>query len=59
MIFNLIEILISYHGESDIFTEISVLSKPVDTQDVSCLGLHDRDICPKIYVCYGQDTLKF
>ena len=31
----------------DSVTDSSVLSNPADAQNVSCLGLCDRDICPK------------
>ena len=34
-------------GASDNVTDSSVLSNPADAQDVSCLGLSGRDICPK------------
>ena len=33
-----------------IFFLISVLLNPADAQNVSCLGLCGRDICPKSYV---------
>ena len=32
---------------SDSVTDFSVLSNPGDAQNVSCLGLCGRDICPK------------
>ena len=34
-------------GASDSVTDSSVLSNPADAQNVSCLGLCGRDICPK------------
>ena len=40
-------ILFSQRGTSDSVTDSSVLSNPVDAQNVSCLGLCGRDICPK------------
>ena len=40
-------------GASDSVTNFSALSNPADTQNVSCLGLCGRDICPKSYASYG------
>ena len=37
----------SRRGASDSVTDTSVLSNPADAQNVSCLGLCGRDICPK------------
>ena len=37
----------SQRGASDSVTDFSVLSNPSDAQNVSCLGLCGRDICPK------------
>ena len=37
----------SRRGASDSVTDFSALSNPVDAQNVSCLGLCARDICPK------------
>ena len=37
----------SRFGASDSFTDPSVLSNPLDAQNVSCLGFYCRDICPK------------
>ena len=37
----------SRRGASDSVTDSSVLSNPADSQNVSCLGLCGRDICPK------------
>ena len=37
----------SRRGVSDSVTDSSVLSNPADAQNVSCLGLCGRDICPK------------
>ena len=37
----------SRRGASDSVTDSSVLSNPTDAQNVSCLGLCGRDICPK------------
>ena len=37
----------SRHGASDSVTDSSVLSNPADAENVSCLGLCGRDICPK------------
>ena len=34
-------------GAFDRVTDCSVLSNPADAQNVSCLGLCGRDICPK------------
>ena len=42
----------SRHGASDSITD-SVLSNPADAQNVSCLGLSGRDICPKSSDSYG------
>ena len=41
--------LVSQHGASDSVASFSALSNPPDTQNVSCLGLCGRDICPKNY----------
>ena len=43
-------------GVFDIVTDFSVLSNPADAQNVSCLGLCSRDICPKSYALYGLGT---
>ena len=41
----------SRHGASDSVTDSSVLSNPTDAQNVSCLRLCGRDICPeKLYL---------
>ena len=37
----------SRRGASDSVTDFSMLSNPADAQNVSCLGLCGRDICPK------------
>ena len=37
----------SRRGASDSVTDFSVLSNPFDAQNVSCLGLYGREICPK------------
>ena len=37
----------SRRGATDSVTDSSVLSNPADAQNVSCLGLCGRDICPK------------
>ena len=37
----------SRRGSSDSVTDSSVLSNPLDAQNVSCLGLCGRDICPR------------
>ena len=37
----------SRRGASDSVTDSSVPSNPADAQNVSCLGLCGRDICPK------------
>ena len=37
----------SLRGASDSVTDSSVLSNPADAQNVSCLGLCGRNICPK------------
>ena len=37
----------SQREASDSVTDFSVLSNPDDAQNVSCLGLCGRDICPK------------
>ena len=37
----------SLRGASDSVTDSSILSSPVDVQNVSCLGLCGRDICSK------------
>ena len=39
--------LASRRGASDSVTDSSTLSNPADAQNVSCLGLFGRDICPK------------
>ena len=39
----------SRRGASDSVTDSSVLSNPADDQNVSCLGLCGRDICPKSF----------
>ena len=38
---------------SDSITDSSVLSNPTDAQNVYCLGLCGRDICPKSTACPG------
>ena len=40
-------LIASRRGASDSVTDSSVLSNPVDAQNVSCLGLCGRNICPK------------
>ena len=37
----------SQRGASDSVTNYSVLPNPAGAQNVSCLGLCGRDICPK------------
>ena len=37
----------SRRGASESVTDSSVLSNPADAQNVSCLGLCGRDVCPK------------
>ena len=39
----------SQHGSSDNVAIFSALSNPADTNNVSCLELCGRDICPKSY----------
>ena len=39
----------SRRGAYDSATDSSVLSNPADAQNVSCLGLCGRDICPKSF----------
>ena len=34
-------------GASDNITDFSMLSNPAGAQNISCLGLCGRDICPK------------
>ena len=36
--------------------EFTVLSNPVNAQNISCLGLCGRDICPKGYGWYKLGT---
>ena len=43
-------------GASDSVANLSALSNPADAQNVSCLGLCGRDICPKSYASYGPGT---
>ena len=43
----------SQRKASDSAANFSALSNPADAQNVSCLGLCDRDICPKSYASYG------
>ena len=43
-------------GASDSVTDSSVISNPADAQNVSCLGLCGRDICPKSYALYEKGT---
>ena len=43
----------SWRGASDSITDSSVLSNPADAQNVSCLGLCGRDICPKAMLNMG------
>ena len=40
---------------SDSVANFSALSNPADAQNVSCLVLYGRDICPKSYALYGLD----
>ena len=40
-------LIASRRGASDSVTDSSVLSNPTDAQNVFCMGLCDRDICPK------------
>ena len=44
-------------GASDSDANLSALSNPADAQNVSCLGLCGRDICPKSYASYDPGTL--
>ena len=37
-------------------TDFSVLSNFVATQNISCMGLCGRNICPKCYHYHGLDT---
>ena len=37
----------SWRGASDSVTDSPVISNPTDPQNVSCLGLCGRDICPE------------
>ena len=37
----------SWRGVSDSITDSSMLLSPADAQNVSCLGLCGRDICPR------------
>ena len=39
----------SQRGASDSITDISMLSNSAGAQNISCLGLCGRDICPKSY----------
>ena len=39
------------------YTNFIALSNPADAQDVSCLGLCGRDICPRSYASYGLGTV--
>ena len=39
----------SQRGASDNVAYFPALSNPADAQNISCLGLCDRDICPKSY----------
>ena len=41
---------------SNSITDSSMLSSPADAQNVSCLGLWGRDICPKSSALYGPGT---
>ena len=41
--------MINQRGASDRVANFSVLSNPVDAQNVSCLGLCGRVICSKKY----------
>ena len=43
-------------GASDSVANFLALSDPVDTQNVSSLGLCGKDICPKSYALYGLGT---
>ena len=45
--FNLLDVFASRRGASDSITDSSVISRPVDAQNVFGLGLCGRDICPK------------
>ena len=61
-IFNSLPIMnASQYGTSDSFANFSALSNPSDTQNVSCLGLCGRDICPKklclIWAGYFQSSV--
>ena len=49
--------LASRRGASDSVTESPMLSNPADAQNVSCMGLCVRDLCPKSYASYGLGTL--
>ena len=49
-------IFASQRGASDSIACFSALSNPADAQNVSCLGLCGRDICPKRYASYGLGT---
>ena len=40
------------------FKKLEYLSNPADAQNVSCLGLCSRDICPKSSSLYGPGTFK-
>ena len=56
MIETAFDIFASRRGASDNVTDFSVLSNPADAQNVSCLGLFGRDICPKTSAKYGPGT---
>ena len=45
--------LVQLYGASDSLANFSALSNPADAQNVSCLGLCGRDVCPKNYALYG------
>ena len=40
-------LIASQRGVFDSITDSSVVSNPADAQNVSCMGLCSRDICPK------------
>ena len=52
----IISVLFDQRGASYSVTDFSMLSNPAGTQNVSCLGLCDWDICPKNYAQYGLGT---
>ena len=44
---------VGQRGSSDSFANFSKLSNPADAQNVSCLGVCGRDICPLCLIWAG------